>query len=430
MPYPVKSDPHYNYSGFQAAAPTTPLPGNQVDNDLSKLKSTSDGIVDFLVGSLTPQGVLKVSKLPQAADLTTYTQQALDAATEAAASEAAAAISETNAAVSATAAAASAVTSATSAATLLASSTTSVAVGIGSKSLTVQAARQFAVGAYVLIARTSAPTTTWMYGQVTSYNSGTGALVVNVSTIKGTGTFTDWTVNLSGIVGPAGADITSVLTTQGDTVRQGASSVERVAIGAAGKVLTSNGTVGSWQDPAAPAAGTTWLKIGEVDAVAAASVDFTGIDSAISDLHLLFELIPGTNGVSLLLQTYGADGVLDSGATDYRLQGLYCASNAGAAAIQNNLSSVCLNLRTDFPIRNDAVSGGISGDALFTNIQAARYTRFNFRAAYGPDTVSSLYWSNTGSGFRLEADVITGIRLIMSSGTLTGKVTLLGRTGT
>ena len=42
--------------------------------------------------------------------------------------------------------------------------------------------------------------------------------------------------NLSGIVGPAGADITSVLTTQGDTVRQGASfSVERVPIGASGK---------------------------------------------------------------------------------------------------------------------------------------------------------------------------------------------------
>jgi len=69
-----------------------------------------------------------------------------------------------------------------------------------------------------------------------------------------------------------------------------------------------------------PAAGTTWLKIGEVDAVAAASVDFTGIASTIADLHLLFELLPGTNAVSLLLQTYGADGVLDVGATDYRMQ--------------------------------------------------------------------------------------------------------------
>jgi hypothetical protein len=48
----------------------------------------------------------------------------------------------------------------------------------------------------VKIARTASPSN-WMHGDVTSYNAGTGALVVNVLDILGSGTFTDWTVTLS-----------------------------------------------------------------------------------------------------------------------------------------------------------------------------------------------------------------------------------------
>ncbi len=75
-----------------------------------------------------------------------------------------------------------------------ATSTTSLAVGIGSKSLTCSAARGFYVGRYVRIARTSAPDTTYMEGLVTSYNASTGALVVQVAASAGSGTYTDWTV--------------------------------------------------------------------------------------------------------------------------------------------------------------------------------------------------------------------------------------------
>ena len=78
-----------------------------------------------------------------------------------------------------------------------ATSTTSVLVGTGSKSLTVQTGKAFVVGQFVTIARTSAPSTTSMFGVITAYTSGTGALVVNVTTITGSGTFTDWTVSLS-----------------------------------------------------------------------------------------------------------------------------------------------------------------------------------------------------------------------------------------
>lgn len=84
-----------------------------------------------------------------------------------------------------------------------ATSTSSVAIGTGSKSLTVQTGKLFVPGQYVMIARTSAPDTQWMTGSVTSYNSGTGALAVTTTLAEGSGTFTDWTVSLTGPVNSA-----------------------------------------------------------------------------------------------------------------------------------------------------------------------------------------------------------------------------------
>jgi hypothetical protein len=75
-------------------------------------------------------------------------------------------------------------------------STTSVVIGTGAKSLTVQASKSYVPGMTVKIARTS-DGTKWMVGDVTSYNSGTGALAVTVSKIQGSGTFTDWTISFA-----------------------------------------------------------------------------------------------------------------------------------------------------------------------------------------------------------------------------------------
>ncbi len=83
-------------------------------------------------------------------------------------------------------------------------STTSLAVSAGTKTLTTQAGKQFAAGNYVTISRTSAPTTL-MHGVVTSYIGST--LIVEVATVAGSGTYTDWTIALSGaqgVQGPSG----------------------------------------------------------------------------------------------------------------------------------------------------------------------------------------------------------------------------------
>ena len=79
---------------------------------------------------------------------------------------------------------------------LLATSATSLTVGTGTKLLTVSTGAGYGPGASVIIAYTTTPTNR-MLGVVTSYDSGTGAMAVEVSTAIGSGTFAAWTVSAS-----------------------------------------------------------------------------------------------------------------------------------------------------------------------------------------------------------------------------------------
>lgn len=93
-----------------------------------------------------------------------------------------------------------------------ATSTTSLLIGLGSKSLTVQTGKSYVAGMTLKIASTASPSN-WMLGDITSYVTGTGALVVNVTNIQGSGTLASWTLSQSA---PGGAsngvnnDITSL----------------------------------------------------------------------------------------------------------------------------------------------------------------------------------------------------------------------------
>lgn len=127
-------------------------------------------------------------------------QNAATNASNAAASAAAAATSASQAAASATSAVNAPGTSGTS--------TSSLTVGLGNQTFTTQTGKAWVVGQPVIIARTSAPSTTWMYGVISSYNSSTGAMTVAVSLVAGSGTFTDWTIGLSGPL--TGVDSTDI----------------------------------------------------------------------------------------------------------------------------------------------------------------------------------------------------------------------------
>lgn len=131
-------------------------------------------------------------------------------ATNASNSASSASTSATNAASSATSAAGSASSASTSAssaassataasgylAPVVSTSSTSLTIGTGSKSLTIETGKQWVAGMPIKIAVTASPSTNYMTGTVTSYNSGTGALVVDVSAVGGSGTYSAWTLSL------------------------------------------------------------------------------------------------------------------------------------------------------------------------------------------------------------------------------------------
>lgn len=93
-------------------------------------------------------------------------------------------------------------------------STTSLLISVASKSLTVQTGKSYQPGMAVTIAYTTDPTQ-WMRGEVISYDSGTGALVVNVRYISDTvGTYAVWTISQAAIEASI-ADSKLLITTPG-----------------------------------------------------------------------------------------------------------------------------------------------------------------------------------------------------------------------
>ena len=119
-------------------------------------------------------------------------------------------------------------------------SVSSVLIGTGAKTFTVTSGKSFQPGMYLVIANTAAPSTNSMFGQVTSY-SGT-SLVMNVISVRGSGTLAAWTISQAsagGAAAGANTDITSLsgLTTALSVAQGGTGSTTaanaRTALGAA-----------------------------------------------------------------------------------------------------------------------------------------------------------------------------------------------------
>jgi hypothetical protein len=150
-----------------------------------------------------------------------------------------------NALASANAAATSAASALTAPGTN-ATSTSSLAIGAGSKSLTLaQTGKSFVVGQWVSITSSASPSSQWMLGAITAFTSGTGAMTVSVASSQGTGTLASWVVAAA-----------APLNAQGTLgVPQVVTGTSQTMVAGAHYVFTNSGAVTTATLPASPAAG-------------------------------------------------------------------------------------------------------------------------------------------------------------------------------
>ena len=83
-----------------------------------------------------------------------------------------------------------------------ATSTSSLVIGTGSATFTVLEGLNFTTGDFVL-AVSDANSANYMHGQITSYSS--TSLIIDVTTVGGSGTLADWTIRQSGPKGAIGS---------------------------------------------------------------------------------------------------------------------------------------------------------------------------------------------------------------------------------
>ena len=80
-------------------------------------------------------------------------------------------------------------------------SVSSLTIGLGTKSLLVGTGLSYSFGQQVVIAYDA---NNYMQGVIASYNNSSGAMVVNVTSAAGSGTYIAWAVNLAGPIGATG----------------------------------------------------------------------------------------------------------------------------------------------------------------------------------------------------------------------------------
>lgn len=255
---PSRQDPaNFNVraDAFLGALPTFGTEANSLATDVNNRQVTASNAATTATNAANTATTKATEATNAATTATTKATEASNSATSAAnaASTATTKASDAIAAANtATTKAGEASTSATNAAAsasqaqifatqqLIATSSTSLTPGLGSKSLTIQTSKSFVTGMYLMIT-SSSDNTHKMAGYVTSYNSSTGALVVNADYSAGTTAKTDWIIGV-GAAGAAGINLSSLY--QGAYLRETNGGVlqagKRYGIWTGGGAITMN----------------------------------------------------------------------------------------------------------------------------------------------------------------------------------------------
>lgn len=243
--------------------------------------------------------------------------------------------------------------------------TESETIGTGAKTLTIEADKLFFADQYVVM---SAGGGNYMWGQVTSYNIDTGAMVFNSIQAFGSGTFTSWEIGVSGPVGPTGSPYPSI----------GSNGYKVLAVNSAGTDI-------EWIDP-------RWVQIATASPSAASEQAFTSLkNAAYSDLLIIASLTPSTTAITRM--QISADGSTYS-------------SNNSISDSTANLSLLTVQ------INGYRFS---SGNYIQGKLQPASFASPGQNGAVGAVTP----WGVTGG--------IDAIKFNQSTGTMTGTITIYGR---
>ncbi|MCF0075436.1 hypothetical protein LZD49_33465 [Dyadobacter sp. CY261] len=333
------------------------------------------------------------------------------AASSAAAAEGfadAANLSAVNAAASEVAAAASAVTAANQAASFIGTSTTSVTIGTGAKSFTTQTGKNFVVGEFITVAYSVSPAN-YMWGQVTSYNSGTGALNVNVITIGGSGTQASWTIALSGergVQGPAisDGDKGDIIVSGGGNIWNVDTTVVATLTGA--QALTNKSVNGV--TPTAAGGGTNFLAddgtyktVGGITlrtpiaTTSGTSVDFNSIPPGVKRITMMLNSV-STNGSSSLYLQLGDSGGVET--TGYLGSGFQTSANGP--------------FTTGFGFGGGTAANIVSGSIVFNLLDASTNT-WTACGLLGGSNAAFVYYT---AGSKALSSVLDRVRLTTQAG--------------
>ena len=176
-------------------------------------------------------------------------------------------------------------------------STSSITLGTGTKSFTVGTGLAWSANQGIVVSLTL---NNYMVGTVTSYDSSTGAMVAEMTTLVGSGSGTGpWTVNLDGVSGPSGPPGSAATVSVGSTTTGAAGSSASVNNTGTSSAAVLNFTIPKGdQGTQGPSGAAATVSVGSTTTGAAgtsASVSNTGTTSA---AVLAFTIPQGATGAT------------------------------------------------------------------------------------------------------------------------------------
>jgi len=230
-------------------------------------------------------------------------------------------------------------------------SVTSNTIGTGAKTFTTQTGLGFVTGMAIRVANSGV---NYITADVTSYNSGTGSLVINGTAVSGSGTFTSWTISLAAVGANSAGSIsfTPAGNIAASNVQAAIQELDTEKMSTAPTTITTTGNITSNQGSAA---------VNTLALTNASGVSLSINANANTDANIKtttnHPLTLSTNNINRLsisnIGTFSA--VIPNGSTLYRAymcRGWVNFNGTGTVAIRasGNVSSVTDNGTGDYTI--------------------------------------------------------------------------------